>query len=94
MIQYCTDAPTARKAVSLPSYSLLTIYTSNAIMIGMLEAKCPRCGKKAQVNEHMTEVRCKHCDFIASYDEYIEIMKGKAVDIADSFQTSWDRNPF
>ena len=60
----------------------------------MLEAKCPRCGKKAEVDEDMTEVKCKHCSFAAVYDEYIEIMKGKASDIADNFQISWDRNPF
>jgi hypothetical protein len=60
----------------------------------MLEAKCPACGKKAEVNDEMTEVKCGHCGFFASYDDYIEIMKGKAVDISDNFQMSWDRNPF
>jgi hypothetical protein len=60
----------------------------------MLEAKCPECGKKAEVNDEMSEVKCAYCGFLASYDEYIEIMKGKAVDIADSYQTTWDRNPF
>jgi transcription initiation factor TFIIIB Brf1 subunit/transcription initiation factor TFIIB len=63
-------------------------------MMAMLEAKCPDCGKKASVNEEMTEVRCRHCAFVASYDDYIEIMKEKAFDIADNFQMSWDRNPF
>lgn len=60
----------------------------------MLEAKCPNCTKKAEVNDEMTEVRCKHCGFFALYDDYIEIMKGKAVDISDNFQMNWDRNPF
>ena len=60
----------------------------------MLEAKCPDCAKKAEVNDEMTEVRCRHCGFFALYDDYIEIMKGKAVDISDNFQMSWDRNPF
>jgi endogenous inhibitor of DNA gyrase (YacG/DUF329 family) len=60
----------------------------------MLEAKCPECGKKAEVNDEMSEVKCGHCGFSATYDDYIEIMKGKAVDIADNFQASWDRNPF
>ena len=59
----------------------------------MLEAKCPACGKKAEVNDEMTEVKCGHCLFFASYDEYIEIIKGKAVDISDNYQMSWDRNP-
>jgi hypothetical protein len=60
----------------------------------MLEAKCPNCGKKAEVNDEMTEVKCRHCGFFAQYDDYIEIMKGKAVDISENFQMSWDRNPF
>ncbi|HEX7031707.1 MAG TPA: zinc-domain-containing protein [Nitrososphaera sp.] len=60
----------------------------------MLEAKCPECGKKAVVNDEMSEVKCGHCAFFATYDDYIEIMKGKAVDIADNFQMNWDKNPF
>lgn len=60
----------------------------------MLEAKCPDCSKKAEVNDEMTEVRCGHCGFFATYDDYIEIMKGKAVGISENFQMSWDRNPF
>jgi hypothetical protein len=64
------------------------------MMTTMLEAKCPRCSKKAEVNDEMTEVKCRQCAFIASYDDYIEIMKGKAVDFAENFQMSWDRNPF
>ena len=39
-------------------------------------------------------LECKHCGFSATYDDYIEIMKGKAVDISDNFQASWDKNPF
>ncbi|MGI0029714.1 MAG: zinc-domain-containing protein [Nitrososphaera sp.] len=60
----------------------------------MLEAKCPECSKKAEVDDEMSKVECKHCGFSASYDEYIEIMKGKAVDISTNFQMNWDRNPF
>ena len=60
----------------------------------MLEAKCPDCGKKALVDDEMTEVKCSHCGFVAPYDDYIEIMKSKAVDFADNFQMSWDKNPF
>ena len=60
----------------------------------MLEAKCPVCGKRGEVNEEMTEVRCKNCGFFASYDDYIGIMKGKAVDISDNFQLNWDKSPY
>jgi Zn ribbon nucleic-acid-binding protein len=59
----------------------------------MLEAKCPQCGKRAEVNNDMSKVECRHCGFSASYDDYIEIMKGRAVDIADNFEMNWDRNP-
>jgi tRNA(Ile2) C34 agmatinyltransferase TiaS len=52
----------------------------------VLEAKCPDCGKRAEVDDDMAEVKCKQCGFNASYDEYIEIMKGKAVTMADDFQ--------
>lgn len=63
-------------------------------IMAMLEAKCPHCGKKAEVNDDMTNVKCSHCGFSASYDDYIEIMRGKATDIASNFQMNWDRNPF
>jgi endogenous inhibitor of DNA gyrase (YacG/DUF329 family) len=60
----------------------------------MLEARCPECGKKALVNDDMSEVKCSHCGFSATYDDYIEMMKGNAVSMADNFQASWDKNPF
>jgi endogenous inhibitor of DNA gyrase (YacG/DUF329 family) len=60
----------------------------------MLEAKCPNCGKKAEVNDNLSEVKCGHCGFFSSYNDYIEIMKGRAVDLSDNFQMNWDRNPF
>ena len=60
----------------------------------MLEARCPECGKRALVDDDMAKVECKHCGFSATYDDYIEIMKGKAVDIADNYQSTWDRRPF
>ena len=59
----------------------------------MLEARCPKCGNKAQVDDDMSTVTCSHCGFTAPYDEYIEIMKGKALTLADDFQMSWDKNP-
>ena len=59
----------------------------------MAEARCPSCNQKAEVNDEMTEVKCRHCGFVATYDEYIEIMKGKAIGMADNFQMSLDKNP-
>ncbi len=60
----------------------------------MLEARCPECSKKAEVADDMSTVTCRHCGFSASYDEYLEIMKGKATNLAEDFQMSWDKNPF
>jgi ribosomal protein S27AE len=61
--------------------------------IPVLEAKCPECGKKAEVDEEMSRVHCSHCGFSAPYDEYLEIMKGRALDISDNYQMNLDRNP-
>jgi DNA-directed RNA polymerase subunit RPC12/RpoP len=52
----------------------------------VLEAKCPQCHKRAEVNDDMSRVECKYCGFDVPYDEYIEVMKGKAVTMADDFQ--------
>ena len=52
----------------------------------ILEAKCPDCGKRAEVSDDMSEVKCKECGFHVSYDEYIEMMKGKALSLADDFR--------
>ncbi|HKU50628.1 MAG TPA: zinc-domain-containing protein [Nitrososphaera sp.] len=60
----------------------------------MLEARCPKCNKKAQVDDEMENVTCPHCGFKSSYDDYIETMKGKAQNLSDEFQMSWDKNPF
>ena len=55
----------------------------------VIEAKCPQCGKRAEIKEDMSEVECKQCGFHVLYDEYIEIMKGRAVNMADDFQMNW-----
>ncbi len=57
-----------------------------------IEAKCPTCESKALVNEEMTEVKCRSCGFTATYDNYIEIMKSKALQMADNIHLDWDKN--
>ena len=52
----------------------------------VIEAKCPQCGKRAETKEDMSEVQCKQCGFHVLYDEYIEIMRGRAENMADDFQ--------
>jgi hypothetical protein len=60
----------------------------------MLEAKCYKCDKKAEVNDEMTEVNCSHCLAKISYEEYLEIMKEKALNMGIDFQNNLDKNPF
>ena len=60
----------------------------------MLEAKCYKCEKKAEVNEEMTEVNCSFCSTKISYDDYLEIMKEKALYMSTEFHSNWDKNPF
>jgi predicted nucleic-acid-binding Zn-ribbon protein len=60
----------------------------------MLDARCPECGKKAQVDDEMSNVTCQHCGFTSSYDDYIETMKGKALNLSDEYQMNLDKNPF
>jgi ribosomal protein L37AE/L43A len=57
-----------------------------------IEAKCPTCANKALVNEEMTEVKCRTCGFTATYDNYLEIMKSKALQMADNVHLDWDKN--
>jgi hypothetical protein len=42
----------------------------------------------------MTEVNCFHCLAKISYEEYIEIMKEKALNMGIEFQSNSDKNPF
>ena len=60
----------------------------------MLDAKCPKCDKTAQVNDDMTEVTCSYCLTKISYEEYIEIMKEKALNMGIEFHNNLDKNPF
>ncbi len=60
----------------------------------MLEAKCYKCDKKAEVNDEMSEVNCSYCSAKISYEEYLEIMKEKALNMGIEFQNNWDKNPF
>jgi hypothetical protein len=60
----------------------------------VLEAKCYKCEKKAEVNDDMTEVNCSYCLTKISYDDYLEIMKEKALNMGIEFQSNWDKNPF
>ncbi|MFY9566314.1 MAG: zinc-domain-containing protein [Nitrososphaeraceae archaeon] len=57
-----------------------------------IEAKCPNCTKRATVDEKLTKVNCRACGFTTSYEDYLEIMKSKAVQMADDLQMDWDKS--
>jgi hypothetical protein len=50
-----------------------------------MDARCPQCDKVAIVDDDMLFVKCPHCKFEASYDDYIEIMKVNAVNMAADY---------
>jgi DNA-directed RNA polymerase subunit RPC12/RpoP len=60
----------------------------------MLDAKCPKCDKKAEVNDEMTEVTCSYCLTKISYEGYLEIMKEKALNMGIEFHNNCDKNPY
>ena len=50
-----------------------------------MDAKCPECEKVASTDDELTNVTCSHCNFEATYDEYIEIMKDSALNMAADY---------
>ncbi|MGZ5550495.1 MAG: zinc-domain-containing protein [Nitrososphaeraceae archaeon] len=42
----------------------------------------------------MTEVNCTYCSTKISYEEYLEIMKEKALNMGIEFHNNWDKNPY
>ena len=47
-----------------------------------MDAKCPECSQIAVLDEDVTMVRCPHCGFEAEYEQYLEIMKEAALNMA------------
>ena len=50
-----------------------------------MDAKCPECEKVAILDEKITKVVCPHCNFEAKYDDYLEIMKDQAINMAADY---------
>jgi len=53
-----------------------------------MDAKCPKCEKKAQVSEDMTKVRCTFCGYENTFDAYMEQMKERVGSIVINFKES------
>ncbi|MCE2498664.1 MAG: zinc-domain-containing protein [Nitrosopumilaceae archaeon] len=50
-----------------------------------MDAKCPECEGVAVLDDDVTVVRCPHCGFEKGYEEYLEIMKDLAVNMATDY---------
>jgi Zn ribbon nucleic-acid-binding protein len=57
----------------------------------MLEAKCPSCSKRAQVDNELSIVECKECNYRDTYENYIETMKEKVEKMAFDYQRDVDK---
>jgi len=51
----------------------------------VMDAKCPECERVAVLDDDLKFVKCPHCNFEAEYDNYIEIMRDKAVNMASDY---------
>jgi len=57
-----------------------------------MDAKCPKCEKKAQVNAEMTRVKCTYCSYEDTFDAYMEQMKERVGGIVTNFKESISEN--
>ncbi|MFQ5969305.1 MAG: zinc-domain-containing protein [Nitrososphaerales archaeon] len=53
-----------------------------------MEAKCPQCEKRAEVNDEMTKVKCQHCGYEDNFEGYIEKMKDRVGSIVTNYTDS------
>lgn len=50
-----------------------------------MDAKCPKCEKTAILDDEVTKVKCPHCNFETDYNNYLEIMKDAAINMAADY---------
>ena len=50
-----------------------------------MDARCPECGRAATLDEQVQNVDCPHCGFHAGYEDYLEIMKEKAINMSSDY---------
>ena len=50
-----------------------------------MDARCPDCEQVSQTDDDLTKVTWPHCNFESTYDEYIEIMKDQAINMAADY---------
>ncbi|MFB5598864.1 MAG: zinc-domain-containing protein [Nitrososphaeraceae archaeon] len=59
-----------------------------------MEAKCHKCENKAVVDDEMKIVTCPNCLSQISYEEYLEVMKNRALNMGFEFNNDFNKNPF
>lgn len=57
----------------------------------VLQAKCPKCGKKAEIDDETSNAKCQFCGLSLSYESYIELMKERATNLVTDFQLNSDK---
>ena len=50
-----------------------------------MDAKWPECDLVAILDDDCTKIKCPHCNFESNYDDYIEIMKDKAINMSADY---------
>ncbi len=56
-----------------------------------MDARCPNCDEKAQVNEEMSEVKCGFCGYEDPFNEYMKKMEERVTCIIIDYQ---EKNEF
>ena len=50
-----------------------------------MDARCPECDQVAILDDDITTVKCPHCNFESNYEDYLEIMKNAAINMAADY---------
>ncbi len=56
-----------------------------------MDARCIQCDYKAIFDIEKNKIICNKCNIEVDYEEYIEIMREKALSLSDNFQINWDK---
>lgn len=56
-----------------------------------MDAKCPNCEMRAEVNDEMTNVKCKFCGYEDIFNEYMKKMEERVSGIVFDHQ---EKNTF
>lgn len=54
-----------------------------------MDAKCPICERKAQVNDDMSKVKCGFCGYEDTFEEYMKKMEERVHDLVSDYQDKY-----